>query len=103
MNEWSQERLFTCIFKGHVPDGFLLLPIFPYILMNTDSIFNSGVRMCVERPLKEAVMVDSLAAQPDKGIIGKTFKKDAKTVQEALAALTIEQAEQMDKALSEQG
>lgn len=63
----------------------------------------SGVRMCVERPLKEAVMVDSLAAQPDKGIIGKTFKKDAKTVQEALAALTIEQAEQMDKALSEQG
>uniref|UniRef100_A0A0P4WLY7 Glycine--tRNA ligase n=1 Tax=Scylla olivacea TaxID=85551 RepID=A0A0P4WLY7_SCYOL len=63
----------------------------------------SGVRMCVERPLKEAVMVDSLAAQPDKGIIGKTFKKDAKAVQEALAALTIEQAEQMDKALTEQG
>ncbi|KAK8394968.1 hypothetical protein O3P69_006031 [Scylla paramamosain] len=63
----------------------------------------SGVRMCVERPLKEAVMVDSLAAQPDKGIIGKTFKKDAKAVQEALTALTIEQAEQMDKALTEQG
>ncbi|XP_045120078.1 glycine--tRNA ligase-like isoform X2 [Portunus trituberculatus] len=63
----------------------------------------SGVKMCVERPLKEAVMVDSLAPQPDKGMIGKTFKKDAKAVQEALAALTIDQAEQMDKALTEQG
>lgn len=72
-------------------------------LWSVTPFFYSGVRMCVERPLKEAVMVDSLAAQPDKGMIGKTFKKDAKAVQEALAALTIDQAEQMDKALTEQG
>lgn len=63
----------------------------------------SGVRMCVERPLKEPVMVDSLVAVPDKGVIGKTFKKDAKVVQEALAALTIEDAEKMDKTLTESG
>lgn len=66
-------------------------------------IFNAGVRMCVERPLKEPVMVDSLVAVPDKGVIGKTFKKDAKVVQEALAALTIEDAEKMDKTLTESG
>ncbi|KAG0720961.1 Glycine--tRNA ligase [Chionoecetes opilio] len=63
----------------------------------------SGIRMCVERPLKEPVMVDSLVAVPDKGVIGKTLKKDAKAAQEALAALTMEQAEQMDQALSERG
>ena len=59
--------------------------------------------MCVERPLKEPVMVDSLVAQPDKGVIGKTFKKDAKAVQEALAALTVDEAQQMDTALTDSG
>ncbi|ROT68000.1 putative glycine--tRNA ligase [Penaeus vannamei] len=63
----------------------------------------SGVRLSVERPLKEPRIVDAVAAVPDKGIIGKTFKKDAKAVQEALASLSNEVAEKMDKALSEAG
>lgn len=63
----------------------------------------SGVRMCVERPLKEAKMVDTVVAVPDKGVLGKALKKDAKVVMEALEALTKEEAERMDKALSESG
>lgn len=59
--------------------------------------------MCVERPLKEPKMVDSVVAVPDKGVIGKALKKDAKIVMEALDALTKEEAEGMDKALNETG
>ncbi|XP_064084911.1 glycine--tRNA ligase-like isoform X1 [Macrobrachium nipponense] len=63
----------------------------------------SGVRMSVERPLKEPKIVDSVVALPDKVAIGKTFKKDAKVVQEALASLSSEAAEDMDKTLNEVG
>lgn len=63
----------------------------------------TGVRMSVERPLKEPKVVDSVVAVPDKGSIGKTFKKDAKVVQEALTSLSSEEAEAMDKALNETG
>lgn len=63
----------------------------------------AGVRMCVERPLKEPQTVDLVVAVADKGAIGKAFKKDAKTVQEALSTLSSEEAEKMDKALSETG
>ncbi|KAK8743092.1 hypothetical protein OTU49_001521 [Cherax quadricarinatus] len=63
----------------------------------------SGVKLCIERPLKEPKMVESFIAVPDKGAIGKAFKKDAKAVQEALAALSNEDAEKMDKALTETG
>lgn len=66
-------------------------------------VASTGVRLSVERPLKEPRIVDAVAAVPDKGIIGKTFKKDAKAVQEALASLSNEVAEKMDKALSEAG
>lgn len=48
-------------------------------------------------------MVDSVVAVPDKGVIGKALKKDAKIVMEALDALTKEEAEGMDKALNETG
>lgn len=64
---------------------------------------STGVRLSVERPLKEPRIVDAVVAVPDKGIVGKTFKKDAKAVQEALALLSNEEAEKMDKALSEAG
>ncbi|KAK4302842.1 hypothetical protein Pmani_025097 [Petrolisthes manimaculis] len=63
----------------------------------------SGVKMCVERPLKEPILVDSVVAVPEKGIIGKTFKKDAKAVQEALLSLSSDEAEKMDKALNDSG
>ncbi|XP_045596076.2 glycine--tRNA ligase isoform X1 [Procambarus clarkii] len=63
----------------------------------------SSVKLCVERPLKEPQMVDSVVAVQDKGTIGKGFKKEAKAVQEALAALSSEEAEKMDKVLSETG
>ncbi|XP_068250972.1 glycine--tRNA ligase isoform X1 [Palaemon carinicauda] len=63
----------------------------------------SGVRMTVERPLKEPRVVDSVVPLPDKGAIGKTFKKDAKAVTEALASLSLEVAEDMDKALTNVG
>lgn len=74
-----------------------------YLHASPVHIFIAGVRMCVERPLKEAIMVDTVVAVPDKGVIGKAFKKDAKAVQEALAALTKEEAERMDKTLTENG
>lgn len=66
-------------------------------------MLSTGVKMCVERPLKEPVMVDSVVAVPEKGIIGKTFKKDAKAVQEALMSLSSEEAEKMDNSLNDIG
>ncbi|KAK7070591.1 hypothetical protein SK128_018439 [Halocaridina rubra] len=63
----------------------------------------AGVKLCVERALKEPKIVDGMVPVQDNGVIGKTFRKDAKTVQEALAALSIEEAETMEKTLSETG
>lgn len=59
--------------------------------------------MCVERPLQEPKIVDAVVAVPHKGVIGKTFKKDAKIIQEALAALSSEETEKMEKMLNENG
>ncbi|XP_076058191.1 glycine--tRNA ligase isoform X1 [Oratosquilla oratoria] len=63
----------------------------------------SSTKLCVERPLKEPRMVDQVTPQPDKGSIGKTFKKDAKVIQEALAAMSSEEVLAMDQKLNQDG
>ena len=40
---------------------------------------------------------------PDKGIIGKQFRKDAKPIMERLAGLDSSQAELLEKEVSEKG
>lgn len=72
-------------------------------IFSLEHIFVAGVCMSVERPLKEPRMVDTVVAVPEKSLIGKTFKKNAKAVQDALAALTKEEAEKLEKALSDSG
>lgn len=63
----------------------------------------SNIRLCVERPLKEPRMEESLTAVTDKGLVGKAFKKEAKLVTDALANMSISETEQLDKALTEKG
>ena len=47
--------------------------------------------------------VDVVEVVPDKGIIGKQFRKDAKPIMEHLAGLGSSQAELLEKEVSEKG
>ncbi|MCL4132603.1 UNVERIFIED_CONTAM: hypothetical protein GTU68_040039, partial [Idotea baltica] len=63
----------------------------------------TGVKLCVERPLAEPRIQECLTMVTDKGKIGKAFKKDAKIVQETLAALSEEEIRKAEEALQKQG
>ena len=47
----------------------------------------AGVRLAAEKKLAEPRTVDVVEMVPNKGPLGKAFKKDAKAVTDALAAL----------------
>ncbi|XP_046419532.1 glycine--tRNA ligase [Neodiprion pinetum] len=47
----------------------------------------TGVRLIAEKKLAEPKVVDVVEAFPNKGVLGKAFKKEAKAVLDALAAL----------------
>lgn len=59
--------------------------------------------MTVERPLKKPRTVENKIPVLDKGRIGKTFKKEAKAVQDALASLSLEDINTMEKKLNDDG
>ncbi|XP_056644958.1 glycine--tRNA ligase [Diorhabda sublineata] len=63
----------------------------------------TGVRLAAEKKLAEPKMVDVIEAQANKGLLGKTFKKDAKIITDALAALKIDEVEILEKQLANQG
>uniref|UniRef100_A0A6A7FPN5 Glycine--tRNA ligase n=1 Tax=Hirondellea gigas TaxID=1518452 RepID=A0A6A7FPN5_9CRUS len=63
----------------------------------------TGVKLSVERPLPEPKDVETVTPVLDNKLIGKTFLKQSKEVQEALAALSIEDAETLDKNLTADG
>ncbi|KAJ1524813.1 hypothetical protein ONE63_009684 [Megalurothrips usitatus] len=61
----------------------------------------TGVRLAAEKKLPEPQTIDVVEAQPNKGAVGKEFKKEAKQVMDALAALDKDGVEQLAKQLAE--
>lgn len=59
----------------------------------------TGVRLAAEKKLAEPKIVDVVEATPNKGVLGKTFKKDAKIITDALARLQISEVEALEKDL----
>lgn len=63
----------------------------------------TGVKLVAEKTLDAPKVVDVLEAVPNKALIGKYFKKNAKIVCEKLAALDTDQLLQLQKVLSANG
>lgn len=59
--------------------------------------------MAAEKKLSEPKIVDVVEAQPNKGALGKAFKKDAKSITDALAALDLNEVEELNKHLESKG
>lgn len=63
----------------------------------------TGVKLMAEKKLPAPKNVDVCEIVPNKVLIGKTFKKDSKLVQDALAALTEAEINVVETNLSENG
>ncbi|XP_011301987.1 glycine--tRNA ligase [Fopius arisanus] len=63
----------------------------------------TGVRLAAEKKLPVPKVMDVVEAAPNRGIIGKTFRKEAKAVLEALEALPADEVDRMEKELEETG
>jgi len=59
----------------------------------------TGVRLCAEKKLPEPVTKDVTEIVPNKGPLGKAFKKEAKAVTERLAALSLDEITKMESEL----
>lgn len=59
----------------------------------------TGVRLVAEKKLAEPKVEDVIVAVPNKGAIGKGFKKDAKLIMEHLAALDVAEIEKLERQL----
>lgn len=60
----------------------------------------TGVRLAAEKRLPEPKTVDVTEAVPNKQILGKAFKKDAKAITELLSKMSISEIEAMDQELT---
>jgi len=60
----------------------------------------TGVKLCAEKKLPAPVTKDVTEIVPNKGPIGKAFKKEAKTITERLANLSLDEIEKIETALS---
>nr|CAD7193790.1 unnamed protein product [Timema douglasi] len=63
----------------------------------------TGVRLAAEKKLQEPKVIEVTEAVPNKSVVGKAFKKDAKVVQDYLAALQKDVVVEIQKALKESG
>ncbi|XP_063901942.1 glycine--tRNA ligase isoform X1 [Zophobas morio] len=63
----------------------------------------TGIRLAAEKKLAEAKTVDVIEAVPNKGVLGKTFKNDAKIITEALTKLSPNEVETLEKDLENNG
>nr|XP_023015051.1 glycine--tRNA ligase [Leptinotarsa decemlineata] len=63
----------------------------------------TGVRLAAEKKLAEPKIIDVVEASPNKGIIGKIFKKDAKGITDALTNLQIEELAILEEKLETEG
>lgn len=61
----------------------------------------TGVRLAAEKKLPAPKSVDVTEAIPNKQILGKAFKKDAKAITDLLAKMSLNEIEIMDKNLNE--
>ncbi|XP_043461109.1 glycine--tRNA ligase [Leptopilina heterotoma] len=57
---------------------------------------SSGVKLVADKKLTEPKQINVVEAAPNRGLIGKTFKKDAKEILAALAALTESEIDSME-------
>lgn len=57
------------------------------------------MRLAAEKKLDQPKTIDVVEAAPNKGTLGKAFKKDAKAVTEALASLSLQDIEALEKSL----
>jgi len=60
----------------------------------------TGVKLCAEKKLPSPVTKDMTEIVPNKGPIGKAFKKEAKTITERLANLSLEEIEKVETDLA---
>lgn len=60
----------------------------------------TGIKLVAEKKLDAPKVVDVTEAVPNKAVIGKEFKKDAKRIYEKLAALDAEQQQTMQTSLN---
>eukprot|EP00092_Neocalanus_flemingeri_P005507 GFUD01005937.1.p1 GENE.GFUD01005937.1~~GFUD01005937.1.p1 ORF type:complete len:734 (-),score=211.19 GFUD01005937.1:371-2572(-) len=60
----------------------------------------TGVKLCAEKRLPAPVTRDIMEIVPNKGAIGKAFKKEAKSVTDMLAKLSLEQIEKVEADLA---
>ena len=63
----------------------------------------AGVSLCAEKPLKEPKTVDVVEMQANKGPMGKAFKKEAKTVIDQLANLSLDEITKYEADLETNG
>ena len=63
----------------------------------------TGVKLVAEKRLPEPKTVDVVDAVPNKQLIGKTFKKDAKAITDGLAALSLDELTQAGEQLKTTG
>lgn len=59
----------------------------------------TGVRLAAEKRLAEPKVVDVCEAAPNRGVIGKAFRKEAKAVLEALSALDKDGVDALEKSV----
>lgn len=63
----------------------------------------TGVKLVAEKTLPAPKTIQVTEAIPNKQLIGKAFKKDAKSITERLAKLSLNELETMEKSLSDGG
>jgi len=66
----------------------------------TQHTLATGVKLCAEKRLPEPVTKDIMEIVPNKGAIGKAFKKEAKSVTDMLAKLSLEQVTKVEADLA---
>jgi len=60
----------------------------------------TGVKLCAEKKLPAPVTKDIMEIVPNKGAIGKAFKKEAKSVTDMLAKLSLEEVSKVESDLA---
>lgn len=63
----------------------------------------TGVRLVAEKRLPTPKTISLTEIVPNKGSIGKEFKKDAKLILEKLASLSIDEVPEVQNELNENG
>jgi glycyl-tRNA synthetase len=63
----------------------------------------TGVRLQVFKPYDKPIQITRLLANPDKGLLGKAFKKEGKGITTALAALDNEAVAALQKTMESEG